>query len=221
MTAEAGVKNINQRRARQGRVTPGDARGFPVTLSQPGSYRLTSNLTLPPDEGTVGIEVTAQGVEIDLNGFAIIGPRVCPDPNEFLGCTPAVEDPTYTLISGGDNVTVRNGTARGSLGTGIWLGAHARIEDVNVLWNSKIAILAGLGSTVEDSLAAQSEQGILIGDDCTVTDNRIRANPFFGLQMTGPNCGYSGNVIACTPAFVCVSGGLQTGGNLCNGVVCP
>src|SRR5271156_5439677 len=39
-----GVIEINQASAKAGGVTPGDTPLFPVTLSQPGSYRLTGNL---------------------------------------------------------------------------------------------------------------------------------------------------------------------------------
>jgi hypothetical protein len=41
-----GVIEINQSRALAGGVTPGDAPGFPVTISARGSYRLTGNLDL-------------------------------------------------------------------------------------------------------------------------------------------------------------------------------
>ncbi len=39
-----GVILIDQSKAMAGNITPGDAPGFPVTISQPGSYRLSSNL---------------------------------------------------------------------------------------------------------------------------------------------------------------------------------
>ena len=41
--AADGVIEINQARAKAGGVTPGDTPLFPVTISQPGSYRLTGN----------------------------------------------------------------------------------------------------------------------------------------------------------------------------------
>src|SRR5438128_5729077 len=66
-----GVVLIDQNRALAGSVTFGDAPGFPVTLSQPGSYRLSGNLTVP-DANTTAIEVTANNVTIDLNGFSIL-----------------------------------------------------------------------------------------------------------------------------------------------------
>ena len=63
---------IDQASAIAGGVTP-DAPGFPVTLSQRGSYRLTSNLDID-DPNATAIEITADYVTLDLDGFAITGP---------------------------------------------------------------------------------------------------------------------------------------------------
>src|SRR5882724_6466568 len=71
-----GVVLINQAAALAGNVTPGDMPGFPVTISAPGSYRLSGNLTVP-NANTTAIELTADNVSIDLNGFSNIGPVVC------------------------------------------------------------------------------------------------------------------------------------------------
>src|SRR5947199_10311415 len=71
-----GVVLINQNAALAGNVTPGDAPGFPVTISVSGSYRLSGNLTVP-DTVTTAIRIQADNVAIDLNGFSILGPLVC------------------------------------------------------------------------------------------------------------------------------------------------
>src|SRR5690242_21281609 len=71
-----GVVLINQNTALAGNVTPGDTPGFPVTIAAPGSYKLSGNLTVP-DANTTAIQITADNVTIDLNGFSIIGPVVC------------------------------------------------------------------------------------------------------------------------------------------------
>jgi len=47
-----GVVLINQSVALSGNVTPGDTPGFPVTISAPGSYRLSSNLIVPDGNTT-------------------------------------------------------------------------------------------------------------------------------------------------------------------------
>ena len=74
--AADGVTLIDQRAAMAGKVTSGDTAGFPVTISQSGSYKLTGNLTVP-DAMTTAIQITADDVMLDLNGFAIIGPNTC------------------------------------------------------------------------------------------------------------------------------------------------
>jgi hypothetical protein len=71
-----GVVLIDQNHAIAGNVTPSDAPGFPVTLSQPGSYRLSGNLTVP-DGNTTAIQITSDHVSLDMNGFSIIGPIAC------------------------------------------------------------------------------------------------------------------------------------------------
>jgi hypothetical protein len=78
-----GLVLIDQNHALAGSVTPGDAPGFPVTISQAGSYRLASNLTVPA--GVDAIQITANDVTIDLNGFSIIGPGVFPGMTGILG----------------------------------------------------------------------------------------------------------------------------------------
>ncbi|MEJ8569435.1 hypothetical protein [Elongatibacter sediminis] len=45
-------------------------------LSQPGAYVLTGNLD-NPSENTIAIEITAERVHLDLNGFRIKGTNVC------------------------------------------------------------------------------------------------------------------------------------------------
>lgn len=64
-----GVVLIDQNRALAGNVTPGDTPGFPVTISQPGSYRLSGNLV-----GTTNaraLHITVSNVTLDLNGFQV------------------------------------------------------------------------------------------------------------------------------------------------------
>ena len=83
---------INQGKALMGNVTPGDAAGFPVTLSQPGSYVLTSNLTVS-NANTHAIDITVDDVTVDLNGFVIQGPTVCTGGGSSLSCSPRPPGP--------------------------------------------------------------------------------------------------------------------------------
>jgi uncharacterized cupredoxin-like copper-binding protein len=102
---------ITQAKAEAGNVTPGDGAGFPVTISKAGSYKLMSNLVVPA--GIDGIAIAADNVQIDLNGFSILGSGSC-----------TRDSGTYavTCVGGGDGVVmtyspansaVRNGTVTG------------------------------------------------------------------------------------------------------------
>src|SRR5262245_54867628 len=62
---------LTQAKALAGNVTPGDAAGYPITISAAGSYKLAGNLDVPA--GANGIVVTAAGVDIDLAGFRLFG----------------------------------------------------------------------------------------------------------------------------------------------------
>lgn len=70
---------------------------LPYTISQPGSYYLTTNLT--GVSGNNGITIASGGVTLDLNGFALLG---------VPGSSNAVDVPSLCT-----NLTVRNGTVRG------------------------------------------------------------------------------------------------------------
>jgi hypothetical protein len=50
---------------------PASAAGFPIVISAPGSYYLAENIT--GVAGSAGIWIFANGVTLDLNGFALTG----------------------------------------------------------------------------------------------------------------------------------------------------
>lgn len=104
-----GVVLINQSTALAGNVTPGDAPGFPVTISVTGSYKLSGNLTVP-DANTTAIQITADDVTIDLNGFSILGPTVCSGV-PVTSCSPMGSG--AGILSQKSNITLSNGKIRG------------------------------------------------------------------------------------------------------------
>jgi|JI10StandDraft_1071094.scaffolds.fasta_scaffold03105_5 hypothetical protein len=121
-----GVIEINHARALAGGVTPGDAPGYPVTITQAGSYRLTGNLT-QPDPNIVVVHVTAEGVTLDLNGFAIKGSANC----RYLGganltCDVPLAGNGHGVLAEADGVNVTNGSVIGMGGSGLRLrSGHA------------------------------------------------------------------------------------------------
>jgi hypothetical protein len=115
-----GVVLINQDAALTGGVSGNcDTPGFPVTICQPGSYRLSSNLTVP-DANTNGILIDADRVSIDLNGFAISGPAVCTPFTNPVECTTTGTGVGITNARSTTG-TIRNGTVRGMGRSGIEL----------------------------------------------------------------------------------------------------
>ena len=104
---------ITQANAVAGSVTPGDAPGFPVTLTQPGLYKFADNLTVP--SGRTGILVNSDDVTIDLNGYRLRA--------AFFA------DNTIGIRSDHFNVTIRNGTIA-DFDTGIAArGINGIVED--------------------------------------------------------------------------------------------
>jgi hypothetical protein len=138
-----GVIEINQARATAGGVTPGDTPGFPVTLDQSGSYRLTGNLTVA-DAGATAIVATVGNVTIDLNGFTI----AC-----NTGVAPCAAGAGTGINANQVNVAVLNGTVRDMGGSGINTGANARIERVRALGNHSDGIRTGNASSLTGNTA--------------------------------------------------------------------
>lgn len=165
---EEGVVLINEARALAGGVTEGDARGFPVTISQPGSYMLSSNLVVPA--GARAIVITGFDVTLDLNGFGIW-------PVSATGGF-GVDGRQAT------NVTVVNGTVRG-MEAGVSVGPNSRVERVQVLSNMGIGIAVGPGSTVTGNIAAgNAGVGISAEAGSIVRHNTVLINRSDGIQAS-------------------------------------
>lgn len=244
-----GVIEINAISADTGDITAGDSAGFPVTLSEPGSYRLTGNLS--PGSSNHGIEITASGVTIDLNGFSIIG--------NGSGSSHGIFAQTAA-----ERVTVTNGHVANMGSRGVWLfgpgsqvigvksfdngfigiqmGQQALVADSVAKGNGSIGILVSDGGVVRNSAAHDNgDDGIQGGHACVIVDNTSvsndgdgifgitgclfkgntsRFNQDLGLRMVGA-CGYTQNVFTANIDGD-VTGGTQIGDNVCNnGAVCP
>ena len=202
--ATDGVIEINQARALAGEVTVGDTPGFPITITETGSYRLTSNLEL--GNAQEGITVLAGDVTIDLNGFAIIGSGL----------------PTSVAILGqiGANVTVVNGTIRG-VNVGVDLATNgARVERVRVSDVSGTAISVGSDAFVSGCLVRRAGgRGIQIRRGL-VTGNVVMDTGGPALYVINA-AGYSDNAWNNNTGGYVVGNGLALGGNLCGAARCP
>jgi hypothetical protein len=95
-----GVVLIDQNRALAGGVTSGDTPGYPITINQPGSYRLAGNLTVPLNVN--GILISANDITLDLNGFKI----ECSSSGVAVSC--------IGETGAFQNISIRNGVVRGT-----------------------------------------------------------------------------------------------------------
>ena len=155
-----GVLEINQVCATTTGCLAGDAAGFPITISKPGSYRLTGNLMADPEQ-IWGIEITSSDVQLDLNGFAMLD-------GAALRAISATEP----------RVSVLNGTISGNFGSGIVLeGTQSRVEDVVVdISGVSEAILLGDRCLLTNSRSeGGSGSAVLLGDYCVARGNTIYA----------------------------------------------
>jgi hypothetical protein len=196
-----GVVLIDQSHALAGSITPGDAPGFPVTISQPGSYRLSSNLILP-DANTNAIEITAEYVTLDLNGFSIIGPvvcssdpAICPAPTQQTGISAQAASPG---LPGPKGTRILNGTVKGMGATGIVLtGIGSSVEKVVASQNASGGLLVA-GRVINSSAVFNGTFGVFA---ITVLDSTATDNHTVGIQLDGSGGVAIGNIASFNGTF--------------------
>jgi hypothetical protein len=198
--ASDGLIEINQTAVNAGGITPGDGIGFPATLSLPGSYLLTGNLTLPSEHST-GIEITTDGVTLDLNGFSINGPTICINGGS---CAPVgTGDGIYSAAK---DVTIRNGKVRGAGHYGVFLdsGSGARasvIERVEASNNGSTGIIGAAYGRIRGCVAYNNGgSGIGAGLQSVVLENTVSFNGLDGVAM-GSQTTQAGGVVRGNSSF--------------------
>lgn len=125
-------------------TTPGNSASTYV-ITQPGSYYLTGNLN--GELGKDGIDINADNVTVDLNGFAVIGALIS----------------NFGIYSNGNNVALRNGTVRSWGQDGVRLqGANQIVEGLRVSDNVGDGLIAtGTGnSVIKDCVASNNFTGL-------------------------------------------------------------
>ena len=151
---------INQASVNAGGITPGDAAGFPATLSRPGRYKLSGNLRVPAGWG---IEVSANDVIIDLNGFTI----------SATGTDATVG---VRATTGVDRTRVMNGTITGFSVYGILgLGVNFVVQDMRAIGNSTAMQLGTEGQVRNSTVANNTSIGIRCYR-CLIEGNIITGN---------------------------------------------
>jgi len=178
-----GVILINQNTSVNG--IPGCPHaGFPIVICQSGSYRLTGNL-VNTDPNTTVINITADDVSLDLNGFAISGPVTC---NTFQICSTATGAGISSLNN--SNITVKNGTVRGT-SIGIALNGSAPsgkglgqlIQEMHVSGNAGAGIFIVGGIVTHCVVTLNGGQGITIFGSGIASFNSINHNAGDGIDL--------------------------------------
>lgn len=219
-----GVLEINQACAVNTGCFPGDAAGFPVTLSSSSSYRLTSSLTVPIN--TVGILITANGVSLDLNGFTLSGPGTCTG-TPVTSCVGAGSARGIDA-EGVSRVTLRNGEVRGFGSQGVSVSTlvaegNYLIENVRATENNDDGFKLGTNGTIRSCVSSRNRRsGITVDVGALVLDNVSEGNGSAGIFIVfaGAQVGYARNVLRVNSTNV--SGGpTQLGPNLCDAALCP
>ena len=197
---------------------PGDAPGFPVTITQPGSYQLTSNIVSSSTTINV-IEISADNVTLDLNGFSIIGPRTCTGDNATLVCTNSGMTAHGITASARKNIVVKNGTVQG-FDTGVSLtSASQRGNTVHHINSSQnefgITVINGM---ISDSVANRNLN--------TGFNNGLFGHLFIKDSFAYGNAQFSAIAVTCSNVYFAFNAAdncaRYTNESSCgNGVACP
>jgi hypothetical protein len=239
-----GVLEINQACAVQTGCFAGDGPGFPVTISQAGSYRLTGALSQTYVAGIStpvdAIRISGDGVHLDLGGFTIS----CENP--FGDCGGNADGIAFSGVGidgarithgvirdwPGDGVSLNNSTGTflgdlhviGNGGYGIRAGQGATVTDCTIVQNTNRGISAGVGSRISgNTVFSNQSDGISVTDGSLVESNAISFNSGFGLDIDF-GAAYRGNVFDGNVAGTVTGTGVggNVGANLCNGTTtCP
>jgi hypothetical protein len=208
-----GVIEINQTCATNSAegCFSGDLPGFPVTINEPGSYRLTSDLIVASGVAILSpLGTSPDNVSIDLNGFRIDGTSSTSNGIQ---------------ISEGNNWEIRNGTLEG-FNSAVQQQAVSnghRMIDLRVIGSSNtgISVASGEGHLMKDCSVTGSggTQAAFIGARSVVIGNVFTGNSGNGLRMQS-GAGYANNVIGNNGGTVV--GGVEMGTNICDGTTtCP
>ncbi|MCH7866858.1 MAG: right-handed parallel beta-helix repeat-containing protein [Myxococcales bacterium] len=180
-----GVIEINQAKALAGGVTPSDTPGFPVTIDQAGSYRLTGNLMVS-NANESGIELTSgfSPVTLDLNGFEVVGPTSCTGIGSAISCTPLGSGVGIEGLPGrGNFAKIRNGTVRGFPDGGVAVSAWSELDGLLVTSNGQTGIKVDGGSQVRNCQSIRNGGAGLDGGPANVlTHNVIFENGSTGIS---------------------------------------
>jgi len=216
-----GVVLINQ-------ATVMSAGGFPYTITQPGSYRLSGNLTVPA--GPDGIDINTDNVTLDLNGFTITG-----------GGSGGNGVKTFN-----NNITVKNGSVRNFTNDVIVQGTHELVMDMHASIGSGGVPTGSNGIVVTGGVVVRCTAEAIAANtafsvfNSTLIDSEVDTSNVFVTGISATNSAVLDNVLMLSGPVstgiknnggsliarntVSVTGtpisGASQGNNVCNGSAC-
>ena len=194
-----------------------------VSINEPGSYILINDIATT---GT-GLRILSSNVKLDLNGFSI------------YQAGPVLHGEGVFVV--GSNIEISNGSIRGFSQFGIRVSsipqtpANLRLHNLRITDNGGFSV-----NSVDGGVIASGRSNLLV-ENCLIVNNRgyglfvgasgllrnsvVAENHKSGLHASG-RFGYVSNVFnnndvdSRIPKDV-EAGGVNLGGNLCSGEVCP
>lgn len=137
----------------------------PIVISEAGSYYLAENIDALHSQH--GIQITADDVTLDLNGFRVRG-------NTEVGSLDGIH-----LTAATENVTIRNGTIEFFFGDGINAisSVNLTLESVRLVSNGDDGVIAGERTIVRGCAASNNfNYGFRLGAFSVITDSTASDN---------------------------------------------
>ena len=163
----AGEILLTHAKALAGNVTPGDAPGYPITLSLPGTYQFSGNVH--PTANTIGISIGSDDVTIDLNGFRL------------HGSTTAL----FGIAGAAKSVTIKNGTITGFKFDGIFgTGKYWIVDNVRSIENGRDGIVVGQYAVIASTVVVDNAgSGMFVGPNAVIKSSIVVENTGYGINV--------------------------------------
>lgn len=175
----------------------GDSAGFPVTISDPGSYRLASNLdvsALASAGDITVIEINSGQVTLDLAGFSIIGPVSCSN-TPVDSCSSTGSGHGVLVNAGQGTVSIVNGTIRGAGSDGVRCAHACRIEALTVSENGAWGVNTNSANSASELRSVNAVRNAEFG---IVAHGVLKSCRAYGNGFSGMSIGDGSTVVGAT-----------------------
>lgn len=217
--AGEGAFEINQLCVATG-CFAGDAPGWPVQITEPGSYVLTSNLDVP--SSSEGVEIQASQVVLDLGGHAIRSGHVCTGDGPSCSGAAGIRGIGFGIMNFPSSITIRNGSVQGFEFECMRVsGAGVVVRDLQVSDCGSHGILHFGQGLIENTVVRNcGDTGVLGNGLVTVRNSYLLNNFSYGVQDA--NC--SGNTLSSNATNLAIQEENCANDidiSICSGAPCP